>query len=429
MPIKTQLKLVQLQKERPQKVTKYGCANGLIAYHHPNGSIYFSGRMTVKQDGKSKRFETSIGRFGRNKNSGELSLSDATDKWLDAKRWAKNEQRLPSDYFVEIEKKIVDLGKTFKDAVDGFLHYKKFGSHSVKEVTHKEYTNKLYNQVLTRINPNTPIKDLSLSNGGREKICNVIDAIEDGSKFDLGHRCKKLIFQVFEYATLRGWMDDDENPARRLTIEKSGHRSTHHPSIDWDKVPQLMEDINLNRCNAQIQTVLATKMLLLTFLRAGCLTRLEWNWIDDDKNMFIIPGSTSGLKRTKQKNDNVPHYVPISKSMRKILDICGKFNCGEKYVFLPLRESRFSHLDPSSPNNFLKNLGYKDECRAHGWRRTALTVGIDVLKANREVIRRQMGHLPEGKVNKAYDGSTLLDERRDFLEKWDDLLLESGLEI
>ena len=48
----------------------------------------------------------------------------------------------------------------------------------------------------------------------------------------------------------------------------------------------------------------------------------------------------------------------------------------------------------------------------------------------REVeIRRQMGHLPEGSVLKAYDGSELLDERYNFLVNWGDLLLKNGLEI
>ena len=92
-------------------------------------------------------------------------------------------------------------------------------------------------------------------------------------------------------------------------------------------------------------------------------------------------------------------------------------------------ESRFPHLDPSAPNNYIRNLGYKDKLRAHGWRSVVLTNGIDLLKTPKEVIKRQMGHLPDNKVDQAYDKSLMLEERRKFLNQWCDLLVKNGLEI
>ena len=94
-----------------------------------------------------------------------------------------------------------------------------------------------------------------------------------------------------------------------------------------------------------------------------------------------------------------------------------------------MRESRFEHLDPSAPNNYLRGLGYKDIQRAHGWRSVALTYGIDLLKTPKEVIKKQLGHLPDNKVDQAYDKSLMLEERRTFLEKWGGLLVNNGLEI
>jgi len=49
-----------------------------------------------------------------------------------------------------------------------------------------------------------------------------------------------------------------------------------------------------------------------------------------------------------------------------------RFNNEDKYIFLPLMESRLSHLDTSTQNNYISNLSYKDKLRAHGWRRIAL---------------------------------------------------------
>ena len=176
--------------------------------------------------------------------------------------------------------------------------------------------------------------------------------------------------------------------------------------------------------------VMATKMLLMTFLRTGALSRLEWSWFDTDfPNTITIPGTTAGLKRKKGKNDDIPHHIPITPEMSKVFDDLRQFSDGSKYVFQPLRDSKYPHLDPSAINRHLRNLGYKDKMRAHGWRRTTLTAGKDVLKCDGEVIQKQMGHLPEGKVKQAYDGSLLLEERQDFLNKWCQLLVETGLKV
>ena len=115
--------------------------------------------------------------------------------------------------------------------------------------------------------------------------------------------------------------------------------------------------------------------------------------------------------------------------MKELLDYAKRFNTGQEYIFLPMRESRYPHLDPSAPNHYIRNLGYKGKLRAHGWRSVAITYGVDLLKEDLAVIKKQAGHLPDNKVDQAYDKSEMLDRRREFLEKWGNLLVENGLEL
>ncbi|WP_353292492.1 hypothetical protein [Synechococcus sp. M16CYN] len=100
-----------------------------------------------------------------------------------------------------------------------------------------------------------------------------------------------------------------------------------------------------------------------------------------------------------------------------------------QYLFQSLRQNRYLHLDPETLNNFLKNIVCGGVLRAHGWRTTVLTTGIDVLHTDSDVIRKRMGHLPEGRVAQAYDRSERLDERREFLNQWCDLLERSVMKI
>ena len=77
-----------------------------------------------------------------------------------------------------------------------------------------------------------------------------------------------------------------------------------------------------------------------------------------------------------------------------------RFNNGEKYIFPPMKDSRFPHLDPSAPNNFIRNLGYKDKLRAHGWRAVALTNGIVRIHGLSDVMSGEMVEFPNNTFNK-----------------------------
>ena len=149
---------------------------------------------------------------------------------------------------------------------------------SIKQTTLREYGLKLNNQVFSLIPSSTPLKELQWSNGGRKTVREAMDVIADGSKFDLSNRCQRLLFQVFNCAISQGWMDPDTNPAGNLLGDGSPKpTTTHHPSIDWKQVPSLLKDVMMNRSGTNLQAVLPTKLLLMTFLRTGALVRLQWN--------------------------------------------------------------------------------------------------------------------------------------------------------
>ena len=383
------------------------------------GRKYFKGRV--------KGQEIWVGVFGN--KSGQLTLKNARAKFSEIKDYCHKNECTIRDYKREKHRAKVETW-TLQDAINNFLKDKK---ELIKTTSFIEYDRKL-KQVLTLIDGSTPLKELEWDEGG-ELIEDVISKIENGGKgnnVDLARRCRNLLKQVFNKAISKKKMRRGQNPAlldSDLAVYQ--HRISHHPHLEWKEVPEFLEKVSINFSNSHPFSQMATKLTLLTFLRSGALTRLEWNWITkkDGIECIEIPPETSGLKRKKGKNDDIPHYVPITPQIQKILNRMKRFNNGEKYIFPPMKDSRFAHLDPSAPNNFIRNLGYKDKLRAHGWRSVALTNGIDLLKTPREVIKKQMGHLPNNKVDQAYDKSLMLEERKVFLEKWCDLLEKNGLEV
>mgnify|MGYP001255922973 CR=1 FL=1 len=269
------------QKIATNKMQSFGCTNGLILTIEPaqkGGKKYFYGRMRFA----GKQIQLRLGRAGRDR--GDYSLETAMNEWLKIKLWSKENQRDPRHHSgqLKVEK------YTLKDAINGFLSE---CDGVIADTTLREYKYKLNNQVLSELEGSTPLKDLEDINGGRQIVMRAINQIEDGSKFDLGHRCRALLCQSFDHAITQGWMLNGQNPATRLSNERRKHNSKHHPAISWTEVPELLKAVNLNKPNAQIQTVLATKLLLMTFLRAGALVRLEWQMLQEKDDLLIIDGT------------------------------------------------------------------------------------------------------------------------------------------
>lgn len=413
-----------------------GCGDGLYLRVEPlkNGhSKYFWGGIKNKS--------VWIGRYGTGPS--EYSLKDAKEEWFKIKRWCLDHNEHPKNYK---KRDYVAKTHTLRNAIDDFLQEI---SKSVKETTHKEYCYKLNTTVLNYIDEETPLKELEWDQNGRIKINNVLDKIADNKKFELRERCRKLLKQTFEHAIDLGYMGRGQNPAVKGLRRQIGHKIIHHKSISWDEIPKLLLAINQNKCNADYNTVLCTKFMLLTGLRAGAATRIQQKWcckyLTDDpyeedeavfkrlenegKFVIAIPGDTSGLKRRKGTSDHIPHYVPITKPIIQLIRKANQLNGTNEYLFPAYRTKKYPHLNPEAPNKFLGNVGYKNTLVAHGVRSIFMTASREKLKFPHRIIDLQLGHIPGHKVDAAYDRSQMLEERLDLLEQYNALLVEAGLEI
>ena len=166
-------------------------------------------------------------------------------------------------------------------------------------------------------------------------------------------------------------------------------------------------------------------------MRVSALVRLRWDWFDETNNRWIIPAQTQGLKRQKnEKGKEFDHVVPSTPEINKIMEEIRKINGHQPYVFFTYDGKKHPHMHEETINGFLQDLGYGGKQSAHGWRDVIATYGQEKLGADRDIISRQLGHMPQKYgVMGHYDNSTFLDKRKDFIEKWNKLLVETGLEI
>ena len=221
----------------------------------------------------------------------KLNLKQAKERFESIKVWSKQTGRDPIKYG-KTPLKVKENFHTLESVVDEFLKYKT----DVKPITLRNYRNQL-NQVFKLIDGDTSLKEMEWDSGGREKVMEVKALIEGREAFDQADRTQRVLCQVFDFAISKGWMHRAQNPAIKQKAEVKKHQPTHNPTITWKEVPKFLEVVSENKCKGGVITDLAVKTLLMTFLRVGALCRLEWDWYDEESDCWIIPGTTSGLKR------------------------------------------------------------------------------------------------------------------------------------
>ena len=405
--------------------------NGIKQTHSCGDNLYVTVRSM--KDGGSKRFvgrmyhpitkkkvEKTIG------NAEAIKLSDAKRKWLFIKNEAKAKKCHPNRLNPSINKTLNEV----KDEYFSVLATK------IKPNTLNEYKRQWERYILPNIEGDVPIKNYERVNGGRNIVENAFITIrggENGIKHELERKCMGLLKRTFEYANVKDWFGEGQNPVHTNRDALPTHTPKHHPRLDWDDVPAFLDKLETYQYGFAPQQVLCTKFILLTALRSGAAVQLKWSDINYEDQLITISGKTSGLKRVRGKNDKASHLIPITKEIKALIERAKKYKLSEEYVFAPITHSRYPHLDPEAPNCLFRGLGIKNKegemVVAHGWRGTFNTAGIDVIKAEDDVIKKQLGHLPKGKVNQAYNSSERLEERRSFLNKWGSKLVDAGLRV
>ena len=250
-------------------------------------------------------------------------------------------------------------------------------------------------------------------------------------------RCRQLVSWIFNYAEEETYIRPNQNPVLKKFQWETGNKrvvskKTFADTItskSWGLLPEFLQSVNENACNGAVLTDLATKTHLLMCIRTGVISCLEWDWYDEEDDMWTIPAQTSGLKRKKDDEENhhlIPSTPEINKLMKKVKDISG----WQKYCFYSLGGKNVKHLGEETINDHFRNLGWKGKQSAHQWRSVITTAANEDSNFDYEIIDRQLGRM--GHLNGTrghYDRSTLLDKRREFMKWWSKTLIEQGLKI
>ena len=140
---------------------------------------------------------------------------------------------------------------------------------------------------------------------------------------------------------------------------------------------------------------------------------MRWTEVDFTAGVWTVPA-----ERMKMDQD---HLVPLSHQALAVLERVRPLTGAGDLVF-PSPSKPKRPLTANALLMMLRRMGYQTgEITAHGFRATFSTT-MNELGHQPDVIERALAHVAKDKVRAAYHRATYLDERRDLLQSWADLV-------
>lgn len=373
------------------KLKKLSDFGGLQLWLHPRGSKLW--RLAYRFDGKQKVLALGV--------YPALSLAQARIK-RDEARGILDEGRDPS-----VERKLVHLrslspGDAFGLIADEYLEKLQQEGRSQSTLTKTAW---LLDFARPELGP-SPIGSIRPAD-----VLAVLKKVERRGRHETARRLRSTIGAVcrFAIATARAETDPTSALAGALvTPVVKGRAAITDPAA----LGGLLRAID--GFDGQPTTRAALHLMALLFPRPGELRAAHWSEFDLSGAVWKI-----SKERTKMRR---PHNVPLAPQavaiLRDLRDLTG-----DGALILPSVRSVQRPISDNTMNAALRRLGYaQDEMTAHGFRATASTLLNESGLWNPDTIERQLAHVENNEVRRAYARGEHWDERVRMMAWWADNL-------
>jgi integrase len=375
-------------KKKPYKIAD---GEGLFLLIMPSGSKYW--RLRYFFAGKEKLLALGV--------YPEITLADARDRRAQARQVlaAGND---PGEVKKEVKRvAILNNTNTFEVVAREWYEKRKheWAPGSVRCKLH--YLDK---QLLPTLGQRA-ITDITVP-----EVLDLLRVIEGRGTLDTARRVMQMCGQIFMYAIATGRVE--RNPVPDLRGALMTPVVKHQSFLKASELPDYLR--TLEAYNGSLQTKLALRFLLLTFVRTNELRGAEWTEIDWAKAEWRIPAERMKMKEL--------HIVPLSRQALATLRELEKLTGSRPYIFLN-QHNPATFMSENTMLYALYRMGYHSRATGHGFRSTASTI-LNEHEFRPDVIERQLAHSERDRVRAAYNHAQYLTERRQMMQWWADYLDE-----
>lgn len=390
----TQLAVVNAKpKEKPYKLSDQ---QGLYLYVTPAGGKIW--RMKYRYLGKEKLLV--FGTFP------EITLAEAREKQFLARKALTNGIDPSEEKQKKSQNAMEAAERTFEKCAEEWWERKKHGNDD-------RYTGYIIRRIQKDLLPCFGKKPIHLVTS--RDLIDALQKVEARGAHELSRRLKQYASEIFRQARAMGYISSnpaDEFHSRDVFVK---YKKGHFAAIEADEIPDLLIALELNKPRLYRQTVLAVKLMLMTFVRTGELIKAKWEEFDLENAIWSIPAERMKMRR--------PHLVPLSSQAITLLRELYEMNQGKGYVFPGVYDPK-KHMSDNTILQALAALGFKGKMTGHGFRALAMSTIKEKLHYRHEVVDLQLAHAKADKIQAAYDRAQFLPERTKMMQAWGDYLSE-----
>ncbi|MDR0458400.1 MAG: site-specific integrase [Burkholderiaceae bacterium] len=232
-------------------------------------------------------------------------------------------------------------------------------------------------------------------------------------KTETATRVRGRIEAVLDFATARGWRQDD-NPARWkglldkvLPAPQKVRKTQHHKAMPIDDVPGFCKVLaSMDGMAAQ-----ALRLLILTATRSGEVRGARWDEFDLAAGVWTIP--------PERMKAAVEHRVPLSRQAMKLLARVPRLDGDDAGLLFPAARGAGAMSDMAM-TQLMRKRGL--DCVPHGFRSTFRDWAGDCTHYPRELVETALAHTVGNKVEAAYRRKDALERRRPLMQDWADFV-------
>jgi integrase len=372
------------------KLQKLSDGGGLQLWVQPTGARWW--RLAYRFAGKQKLLALGVYPL--------ISLADARQRRDEAKRLLAARTD-PSQAKKEAKAALAELGDTFLAIAEEYVSKLKHEGRADRTISKIEW-------LLSFAYPT--LGDRKIKMIGAPDILRALREVEKRGRHESARRLRSTVGSVFRYAMATARADTDPTIALKGALIRPAVKS-RAAITDPKAFGALLRAID--SFDGQPSTHAALKLMALLFPRPGELRAAEWPEFDFDRALWTIPAPRTKMRRA--------HCTPLPTQAIAILRELKEITGGT--LVFPSVRSGARPISDGTLNAALRRLGYsKDEATAHGFRATASSLLNECSKWHPDAIERQLAHVENNDVRRAYARGEHWEERVRMMQWWADYL-------
>ena len=366
---------------------KLSDGGGLQLWVQPNGTRFW--HLAYRYRGDQKQL--SLGPYPA------VSLAEAREKREAARKLLREDVDPGETRKKEKEDRSLP-GDTFKEVAVEYVEKHRREGRASATLIKKEWLLSFAYPTLgsKRVSEIRPIDVLRVLQGPESRGC-----------YESARRLRSTIGAVCRYAIATARAETDPTSALRgaLTTPTVTPRAA---ITEPKKFGGLLRAID--SFDGQLTTQAGLKLIALLFPRPGELRTAEWDEFDFETNIWTIPASKTKMRR-EHRIFLAPQALDVLEKLRPIT--------GHRKLMFPGFVTSDQPISENTLNGALRRLGYgQDEMTSHGFRASASTLLNELGKWSQDAIERQLAHVENNDVRRAYARGEHWDERVKMMVWW-----------